>query len=157
MQHRRPTKACLPACQLEVPPNQLLPLLNLRSPGLSTVPGRNAVFPSLLHRPQLQWPRSGFDATRRMAANAALLQGWMLGMSPATCAATSKRSMLLDVLPALMHIAAPALRPVSQHLYSSCEQEAVRWVLSMVWQGVQLLLCVRCALACACCCCRTPA
>ncbi|KAL4857961.1 Chromosome transmission fidelity protein 18 [Chlorella vulgaris] len=77
-------------------------------------------------RPQLQWPRSGFNATRRMAANAALLQGWMLGMSPATCAATSKRSMLLEVLPALMHIAAPALRPVSQHLYSSCEQEAVR-------------------------------
>jgi hypothetical protein len=27
-----------------------------------------------------------------------------------------------------MHIAAPALRPVSQHLYSQTEQEAVRWV-----------------------------
>jgi hypothetical protein len=82
-----------------------------------------------------------------MAANAALLQGWMLGMSPATCAATSKRSMLLDVLPALMHIAAPALRPVSQHLYSSCEQEAVRWVLSMVW-GAAAAMRQMCACLC---------
>ena len=36
--------------------------------------------------------------------------------------------MILEVLPSLMHIAAPALRPVSQHLYSPTEQEAVRCV-----------------------------
>lgn len=34
--------------------------------------------------------------------------------------------MLLEVLPQLMAIAAPALRPVSQHLYSPQEQAAVR-------------------------------
>ena len=37
--------------------------------------------------------------------------------------------MILEVLPSLMHIAAPALRPVSQHLYSPTEQGAVRCVL----------------------------
>ena len=68
-------------------------------------------------RPQLQWPRAASDAQRRAAANAAVLQAWMLGMSPAAAAATSSRSMVLEVLPGLMHLAAPALRPVSQHLY----------------------------------------
>ncbi|PRW55958.1 chromosome transmission fidelity 18-like protein [Chlorella sorokiniana] len=77
-------------------------------------------------RPNLQWPRTGFDAQRRAAANAAMLQGWMLGMAPAAAAAASTRSLVLEVLPHLMHIAAPSLRPVSQHLYSPAEQEAVR-------------------------------
>lgn len=36
-------------------------------------------------------------------------------------------SLVLEVLPSLMHIAAPAMRPVSQHLYTPAEQEAVRW------------------------------
>jgi hypothetical protein len=35
-------------------------------------------------------------------------------------------SIVLEVLPALMHITAPALRPVSQHLYSPVEQETMR-------------------------------
>ena len=40
-------------------------------------------------RPQLQWPRAAFDTKRRAAASAALLQSWMLGMSPAVHATTS--------------------------------------------------------------------
>lgn len=36
------------------------------------------------------------------------------------------RSMVLEVLPQLMHILAPAMRPVSQHLYSPVEMEVMR-------------------------------
>ncbi|EFN58850.1 hypothetical protein CHLNCDRAFT_50360 [Chlorella variabilis] len=92
-------------------------------------------------RPQLQWPRAAFDCQRRAAANAATLQSWMLGMSPAACAATSRRSMVLEVLPALMHIAAPALRPVSLHLYSPAEQEVMRQLVDTLL-GYNLRYCL---------------
>lgn len=45
---------------------------------------------------------------------------------PRTVCPILPRSMVLEVLPSLMCIAAPALRPVSQHLYSPQEQETVR-------------------------------
>ncbi|KAL4457647.1 hypothetical protein ABPG75_012512 [Micractinium tetrahymenae] len=77
-------------------------------------------------RPQLQWPRASFDCQRRLAANLATLRSWMLGVSPAAFAATSGRSMVLEVLPQLVHILAPAMRPVSQHLYSPQEMEVMR-------------------------------
>jgi hypothetical protein len=51
----------------------------------------------------------------------------MLGVAPLSLAAAGRRGLLLEVLPALMHVAAPALRPVSQQLYSAAEQEEARW------------------------------
>ena len=50
----------------------------------------------------------------------------MLGMAPATLAGSGARALALEVLPQLQRIAAPPLRPVSRHLYSPAEQEAVR-------------------------------
>lgn len=47
--------------------------------------------PHPARRPNLQWPRASFDAKRRAGANAALLQGWTLGMAPAAAAAASTR------------------------------------------------------------------
>lgn len=61
----------------------------LRMPNVSLPPPGHC-------RPNLQWPRAGFDAQRRAAANRALLQGWMLGMSPAVCAAASSRRLVLE-------------------------------------------------------------
>lgn len=60
----------------------------------------------------------------------------MLGLSPSVAVSTSGRSMALEVLPALMYIAAPALRPVSQHLYHPAELEVVRCVCVLAMCGL---------------------
>ena len=76
-------------------------------------------------RPQLQWPRTVGEAWRAATANAALLASWRLRMSAEVAAATAPAALVSETLPALLHIAGPALRPVSQHLYSREEQAAV--------------------------------
>lgn len=81
-------------------------------------------------RPALQWPRTASEARRAAAASSALLQAWRLRMAPALAAATGLRPLAVELLPALLHIAAPALRPVSQHLYTREEQAALRTLVS---------------------------
>ncbi|GAB4820762.1 hypothetical protein N2152v2_007808 [Parachlorella kessleri] len=80
-------------------------------------------------RPTLQWPKAGADARRRGAASRALLQGWLLRVDPHVFAATGPRAMVQEVLPSLLHILAPALRPVSRQLHSPEEQQAVEVVV----------------------------
>ena len=45
-------------------------------------------------------------------------------MAPSLAVAAGPRTLAEEMLPALLHIAAPALRPVSQHLYT-------RWVVGV--------------------------
>ena len=76
-------------------------------------------------RPTIAWPRTGGEVHRRTLGNEALLHQWMLKMSPSTFAALGAGATILDVLPMLPALTAPALRPVSRHLFSREEQACV--------------------------------
>lgn len=77
-------------------------------------------------RPTTQWPKEAAEARRRGAANRAVLQQWMLGMTPTVYAAFGGPGVAaLDVLPMVPYLTAPALRPVSRHLFSAAERSCV--------------------------------
>ena len=77
-------------------------------------------------RPTTQWPKEAAEARRRGAANRATLQQWMLGMTPGVYAAFGGPGVAaMDVLPMVPYLAAPALRPVSRHLFSAAERACV--------------------------------
>ena len=75
-------------------------------------------------RPFVTWPRSFGEVKRRHGSNKAILQQWMLGMSPLTYAAWGHAAASQEVLPMLPHIMSPTLRPVSWHLFTDKESAA---------------------------------
>ena len=91
--------------------------------------------------PSVRWPRV-LQSTRKDIANQSMMiHKWRLGMNPETFASLAKTPAMLDVLPYLPWLAAPALRPVSRHLYSAEERKRLEKVVdTMLSLGVTFSL-----------------
>lgn len=76
-------------------------------------------------RPAIQWPRVWSDARRRGQASASMVTGWMAKVYPSVFAATGPNALVQEILPSLLRLTAPNLRPVSFQLYSAEEKAAV--------------------------------
>ena len=77
-------------------------------------------------QPTINWPRVISEAKRRHQGANALLHSWSLRVSPSVYVSHGGPSVLVqDCLPALLHITAPYLRPISFQLYSPEERSAV--------------------------------
>lgn len=74
-------------------------------------------------RVQLQWPRTGADAARRLSANRELVHAWCAKLPPATLRAHDARSLALDIVPLLTKLVVPAVRAVAQHLLLPDERQ----------------------------------
>ena len=91
--------------------------------------------------PTVRWPRMLQSTRKDMADRNTMLHRWRLGMSPETYASLGKSPAMLDVLPYLPWLAAPALRPVSRHLYSSEERNRLETLVdTMIRLGVTFSL-----------------
>lgn len=91
--------------------------------------------------PSVRWPRVLQSTRKDIAHRSMMIHKWRLGMNPETYASLAKTPALLDVLPYLPWLAAPALRPVSRHLYSSEERKRLEKVVdTMLSLGVTFSL-----------------
>ncbi|RMZ52707.1 hypothetical protein APUTEX25_000826 [Auxenochlorella protothecoides] len=85
-----------------------------------------------VERPAMVWPKSGADARRKQAGQAALLRAWRCAMSPLGAACHAPRSLVLDIAPMLGRVTAPPLRPVGLRLFSSAESAALNQVVALM-------------------------
>jgi len=89
-------------------------------------------------RPAIQWPRVWSDARRRSQASAAMVTGWMCQVHPSVFAATGPNPLVQEILPSLLRLTAPNLRPVSFQLYSAEEKAAVaKSIEILLYYGVR--------------------
>ncbi|XP_050727858.1 chromosome transmission fidelity protein 18 homolog [Eriocheir sinensis] len=71
----------------------------------------------------IQFPTVMQENNQKLTKNHNLLSAMINDMSPMTRAFTSNKQLVMDVLPLLIHIIQPTLRPVSSQLYSKEEQQ----------------------------------
>lgn len=91
--------------------------------------------------PSVRWPRLLQSTRKDIAHRSMMIHKWRLGMNPETYASLAKTPAMLDVLPYLPWLTAPALRPVSRHLYSAEERKRLEKVVNtMLSLGVTFSL-----------------
>uniref|UniRef100_A0A0P4W9U3 AAA+ ATPase domain-containing protein n=1 Tax=Scylla olivacea TaxID=85551 RepID=A0A0P4W9U3_SCYOL len=73
--------------------------------------------------PNIQFPTCMAEMQQKLTKNQNLLSSMVSEMSPSNRAFTGNTQLVCDVLPFLIHIIQPTLRPVSTQLYSKEEQQ----------------------------------
>ncbi len=86
---------------------------------------------------KILFPRKSFEASQKLENSHRIIESWLSELTPTQRANTTMTALLLEILPRLIGLISPAVRPVALALLNTQERAALQAVVStMVEYGV---------------------